>query len=705
MPINLPVVDRAVARSPVKLGTSGLSSRSQHSSSCATYTTLAFDAPADSTTSTSTSTSTPTPSPSPTDSLVATKTRDLLSSLERRDSDPSQPWRHYVDLLNYLGLERLPLDVHQLVLRKCVPPASVIRVASAREQRALHYPHAPHAYENRLQTVMKSIRSAGWRAELDDYHFLLEQFAAVGHHVGSRGVLQEMALAGIQPRTRTYGLCLQALARRLTLPCPEERREALIEETTKMTRELMRDMRTKAIPFTSVNMDLAVRILRETLDEKGFDELIKFSYGIDLAYPDRLPLEVIERQSTSKTEASEALDPPSFPLQPLSTPALNVIVDTLGRTGRISKMVQTFEVLTQPLPKSSQSSASFFDEDEDDYSSFNPPSIPEPIFPLPFAKPNATTLRFLIKHASQADHAVFARHYLVYAWSLDRAEDRRLKRDVRTLPVDEIIAPLLAVNKDMLLPVFGLSNREKRVDLMRWTLRMIKRALSRKRRDLIWYTYKRATRFGRGMATNDQSESVTSAIDGSSGEADVDLSSTGSSSGDGDGASGSTSPAPSCSEALAVPTAESPRAGSASISASSPEPPPAPPTSSSTEPSHDRPGPSVVDPDLDSDRPPSAPASRIFDIDGHVSILQRDIQQIEQLESEVETVLGRTIHRIKERLGRRVWSTKDVWLANEDARVPLSKVRWREAVNFVAPSAMKPFRWRSPRRRDTRRQP
>jgi hypothetical protein len=69
--------------------------------------------------------------------------------------------------------------------------------------------------------------------------------------------------------------------------------------------------------------------------------------------------------------------------------------------------------------------------------------------------------------------------------------------------------------------------------------------------------------------------------------------------------------------------------------------------------------------------------------------LQRDIQQLEQLESIVATALGRIIDRIKERLGRRVWTGKDVWLANERARTPVTKEFWKEAVNFVAPEEKK----------------
>ena len=588
---------------------------------------------------------TPTPDPSPTDLLVAAKTRDLVGSLERGDSNPSRPWGHYVDLLNYMGLEKLPLELHQLVLRKCVPPARSLRAASARENRARFYPHAPHAYEHRLQTVIQNIRSAGWRAELDDYHFILEQFAAVGHYVGSRRILQEMAYVGIEPQPKTYSLCLQALSHRLTLPYSKVKYPTLIDEATKMARELIQDMRTRKVPFTSVNVDLAIRILRETIDEKGFDELIKFSYGVDLAYPDCLPLEVIEQQTVPKDKSSitEVLQPPAYPLQPLSTPALNMILDMLGRTGRISKMVQAFEVLSQPIPKSGQSPASLFDEDDDDYP-INPPSSPESLHPLPFAPPNTTTFQFLIKHAARAGHAIFARHYLVQAMRLDRKEDTRLKRDLCTLPVAEISPPLLAVQRSMFLSVFGLSNIQKHVELMSWTLRMIRRTLRRKRKDLHWYTYKKLVRNGQGATLGSGVTSLPTSP--------TDCSST-------------------------------------------------PPTDPSSEHSDGTSESSVSNFSVNSDYSHSPLPRRVFDIDAHISHLQRDIRQLEELDSNVDAVLGRTVHRVKERLGRRVWSGKDIWLAQDRARVPATKEFWKGAVNFVVPNVTK-LRARGQRQRPKR---
>jgi hypothetical protein len=130
----------------------------------------------------------------------------------------------------------------------------------------------------------------------------------------------------------------------------------------------------------------------------------------------------------------------------------------------------------------------------------------------------------------------------------------------------------------------------------------------------------------------------------------------------------------------------------------------APTISTSTPNSNYPPTPSAADLDH-SDRSHSHSTSlpRIFNIDAHISHLQRDIQQLERLGSNVEATLGRTVHRIKERLGRRVWSGKDVWLADEQARVPVTKEVWREVVNFVTPEGTKLPRGQS--RRQNMHQP
>jgi len=288
------------------------------------------------------------------------------------------------------------------------------------------------------------------------------------------------------------------------------------------------------------------------------------------------------------------------------------------------------------------------------------------------------TFQFLIKHAARAGHAIFARHYLVQAMRLDREEDVRLRRDLCTLPVHEISPPLVAVNRRMFLSVFGLSNIQKHAELMRWT--------------------KRLTRYGQGAAGGGVSSgamesrkasvqsqanaSVTGLVQETSTSSSADRSST-------------TPPNFSPSNTRHDPLPES--SGAVGTSSSSSIPTPTPSVTPSSEHPGGTSGSSIFDLDINSDCSHSPPPRRVFDIDAHISLLQRDIRQLEQLGYDVEAVLGRTVHRVKERLGRRVWSGKNIWLAQDQARVPATKEFWKGAVNFVVPNVTKYLRTRGGR--------
>jgi len=224
---------------------------------------------------------------------------------------------------------------------------------------------------------------------------------------------------------------------------------------------------------------------------------------------------------------------------------------------------------------------------------------------------------------------------------------------------------------------------------MGWTLRMIKRTLKRKRRDLFWYSYKRKTRYGLEMALGDD---VSGADSGSR-----SVPSDSSSSSDGGvlrGTSDSTSSASSLVETSVVPPTETSTADPAT-STPGLHPLPTPSSAaSSAEPSNYREtGSSVLDLDFDSDRSRSTTSvPRIFNIDAHIDHLRRDVQQLEKLAADAEVTFERTVHRIKERLGRRVWGGKDVWFTDERKRVPVTKEAWRKTVNFVVPEETKLFR-------------
>ena len=91
--------------------------------------------------------------------------------------------------------------------------------------------------------------------------------------------------------------------------------------------------------------------------------------------------------------------------------------------------------------------------------------------------------------------------------------------------------------------------------------------------------------------------------------------------------------------------------------------------------------PDVLDVDLDA--PPEAPAPpKLFDIYKHLSILQRDRVQLEEFEQYITNILGRNSQRVKERLGRRVWAKQDIYLRSAGLRTRISRIGWRQIVNF-----------------------
>ncbi len=81
------------------------------------------------------------------------------------------------------AFDNIPLEVHKSALRKCVPDAKQLRVATARRMQAKNFPKDPHMFEERITEVMKNIRRAGGSLQVEDYHFILEQYAAVGHYM------------------------------------------------------------------------------------------------------------------------------------------------------------------------------------------------------------------------------------------------------------------------------------------------------------------------------------------------------------------------------------------------------------------------------------------------------------------------------------------------------------------------------------------
>lgn len=305
---------------------------------------------------------------------------ELLEALAT-DDRPSRVWAYYQSLISAQGHGQFPLEIHQQVLRKCAPSPRAMRTANV-QKLATRYsqPSRPHIYEGRLQTVIRNIRLMNKIPELDDYHFILKHFAFVGHHVGALQVYKEVLRVGHHPDQKTFGYCLQALAHYLEFPVPRKERGTRTMECRKVLDELMASMRERGVPISVINLEMIIRVLKDTFDAEGFASLMKYWYGIDLSNPDCVPL-----------EHSQNSDGNAWVPHPFTTMALNTTIDVLGRLGNVSKMVQAFEVLTNPLPAAQDHITSSFDDDgEDDFGVAVEPSQRSPTT-LPYAAPNTTT--------------------------------------------------------------------------------------------------------------------------------------------------------------------------------------------------------------------------------------------------------------------------------------------------------------------------
>ncbi|KAM6495572.1 hypothetical protein JOM56_008278 [Amanita muscaria] len=536
-----------------------------------------------------------------TDTLLDQKLKDLKHFLSI-DGHPSRIWSQYTGLLNHLRHQNLPPEIHQQVLRKCTPPSTVLRPASGRRLLSRNKFASPHVYEGRFQAVIRAIRAMGTKPELEDYHFILDQFAAVGHHVGAIQVYKELLLLGLEPKPKTFTLCFQAIAHRITLPILEVNRSKLVAQTKKMTAELLNDMQKYRLPFTSVNLDLCMRILKETLDYEGFECLMKWGYGIDLSNPDRVPLEYLGIGHRKTTADIPDIGLPILPEPlPFSTAALNTTIDMLGRFGDVSGLVQAFEVLTQPLPQASQHFSSFDDDD------FGVPVTPLPVS-LPYAEPNTTTFSVLIRHLCQKGHATLARHYILQLIDLDKKSKHSLRVALRSKARDKATAPRVAANRGSFIAVFHESNCDKNVGLMRWLNTKIPKIVRKKQTELKFFV-----RLRKRWIPRHQHDILNAK-------------------------------------------------SSPSIPESSLEHVPSPPlASSSSTPMNER---------------------KPFDINLHIQILERDWRELEELRHRVDDVLGRTLQRVKERLGRRVWGEKDLYLHSEGGRVNITRDKWADIANF-----------------------
>ncbi|TFK93887.1 hypothetical protein K466DRAFT_510796 [Polyporus arcularius HHB13444] len=588
--------------------------------------------------STASSSSTSYSDENPLDVIRRRKVEDFKGLLSLQTPNHNRVWGSYLELLEFFGSAKVPLEIHQSVLRKCAPPAVHVRAVFARRMAEGQRYTEDELFESRFQRVIRNIRAAGDTPSLEDYHCVLEMFAAVGNYKGSMMVLREIGRVGLVKEPRTYALCLQALCHRLTLPVWHLYRPPLVAEVTEHCLDILNEMSANGVQYASYNVDLAFRILKETMNMEGFTTLLRHAYGVDLAYPDRSPLEYWgQMRGASSSTESQANLPMQIPKPlPFNLAAFNTALDYLGRAGDVSKLVQTFEVITTPLNASASNSA-FDEEDDDDFGVSNPQVAP---YKPPHVEPNTTSYRLLLKWISKAGHPVFARHYLLCALEQEREQGRQLREWARSRSPEDIPSPRLSVTRSLFLSVFWYANRHKNLELLRWIHVKVKRVIRWKQFDILFYETIRGRWIESGVY-----RPVRDVEDDLSSDQGEDL-----------------------------PAASSTSQFSSFFSPSSSLRQP-----SSTQAS-DASSPFAVDLDAPLIPPPKEPKK--LDIDRHLHLLRRDLAELQEFEQHVDDIFGRDMQRVKERLGRRVWVGKDIFLRDVGQRTDVPKEVWRDIVTF-----------------------
>ncbi|KAF5370072.1 hypothetical protein D9758_001246 [Tetrapyrgos nigripes] len=545
------------------------------------------------------------------------KFQALHSSLNEEDVQPGKVWLDYVGLLNSVGYEHLDLSIHQEVLRKCTLYSRKLRDISNHRLRTGHDP-LQILPESRFRTIIRNIHASGMKPSIHDYNFVLEQFAAVGHHKGAMQVFEELTKHSI-PQQRSFGFCLQAIAHRLSITINPSKRPPLLVQARAMMSELMGNMQKYSVPFSNINLDFTMRILKETSDLAGFESLLKQGYGIDMAYPDRPALEL--------SGAPSVFGADSVPVEPVqfSVSTLNAVVDMYGSAGNISRMVQAFEVLAVPLPAAQQHFFSSFEDDDD----FGVASKSSTASFTPHAQPNSKTLKIMLKHLAKADHFQLMRHYILVALELDRAVDRQTRVNVVTSRgYHHVPSPHFAVDKAMFAACVTKSGVAKRSAFMRWLEARLRVIIRKKKNDLEFYK-----NHARGAWRRNKLPSGT-------------------------------------------PPSE--KSGSNALSTSELKP------VQIYFRGHRWRVFNVEDKvSFHHGPPPRPPPSKPLNLYIHNRHLEKTIKELEGLRERLERIKARKHDRVKDRLGRRVWGRKDIYLSNGgDRRGRVSRQRWREIVNY-----------------------
>jgi len=349
----------------------------------------------------------------------------------------------------------------------------------------------------------------------EDFHFILQQMAAVGHVRGAASVLEEMeATKGVGPSIKTFKHVLRACVYLMESPLPPEVESRVSNEVTTLASQVVQRMQSLNVELDAPIVELMLRIFKEQQNTEACEHILRLACSFDVHRPDRMPEEFEKRLKDADTRQA----PLPVPV-PITTSMLTTLMKLYGSQGEIPKMITTFEVLTNPypLPSNLPSPQSDWWDAEDEYDVANPviqtplKHRPEYVWEPPKSSPNTATLDTIIRYLAWARQRMLCEHYLLLAEEYDKAESVRLRNELSkelkrldsvssmTNPdrlSDEtatlagpgfIVAPRFHVTSHMFHPVFVYANQARLTELMRWMQQHLRTIIWRRENDLDFF--------------------------------------------------------------------------------------------------------------------------------------------------------------------------------------------------------------------------
>lgn len=444
------------------------------------------------------------------------------NSLERLLKTPNTlyqtVWESYLALRDIVDQHKgppIPQHILQAVLRQCTPSWGALRQNATRpagDYAAWKRLQSPLPHESRLRSVLHYMKTSGQHPTVEDYNFILQHMASVGHVNGALAVLEEMEASKVQTSAKTFKHILRACVFLLESPVPPEAKPQVSSMVAEIASKVAQRLQDLNLEMDSRLVELTLRMLKEQDNTEACEQILRTACAFDVHRPDRMPDEFEKRLK----DADERKLPLPTPV-PVTTSMLTTIMSLYGSKGELPRMIAAFEVLTNPypLPSNLPSPQSDWWDADDEYDVANPvvqtplKHRPEYIWEPPKARPNSATFAIMIRYLAWAQQRLLCEHYMLLAEEYDKAESVRLRNQLSkelarlkrvspstnsdrlpeeaALEMGFIEAPRFHITPAMFQPVLVYANQARLVELMRWMRQHLRMIIRRREKDLNFF--------------------------------------------------------------------------------------------------------------------------------------------------------------------------------------------------------------------------